>query len=84
MAAKTDPKTDAKPDASLTGVKLTSMKVGNEMKPHARYAGPAPRRGSRISFTLDDGVTYSGKVLDVTDLDGDVLVEFDGPLEPQA
>ncbi|WP_435170829.1 hypothetical protein [Falsirhodobacter sp. 1013] len=81
MAAKDEPKIEAKADAApMTGVKLIPMRVGHEMKPHARFKGEAPRKGSKLSFTLDDGVTYTGKVLAVTDLDGDVLVEFDGPL----
>ncbi|MDB6454695.1 hypothetical protein [Falsirhodobacter sp. 20TX0035] len=81
MAAKDDTKTEVKADAApMTGVKLIPMRVGNEMKPHARLKGEAPRKGSKLAFTLADGVTYTGKVLAVTDLDGDVLVEFDGPL----
>lgn len=71
------PKPEPKP---LTGVRLTSMRVGNEMKPHARFKGDAPRKGSKMEFTLANGVTYTGKVLAVTELDGEQLVEFDGPL----
>lgn len=71
------PKPEPKP---LTGVRLTPMRVGNEMKPHARFKGDAPRKGSKMEFTLPNNVTYTGKVLAVTDLDGEQLVEFDGPL----
>lgn len=75
-----DEKTDTPKPQPLTGVRLIPMRVGNEMKPHARFKGDAPRKGSKLEFTLGNGVTYTGKVLAVTDLDGETLVEFDGPL----
>lgn len=63
-----------------TDVTLRSMRVGMLMKPHAIFRGDKPRKGSTLTFTLGNGVTYAGKVLAAETIDGETIVEFDGPL----
>ncbi|MEI4473575.1 hypothetical protein [Frigidibacter sp. MR17.24] len=62
-------------------VRLRPMKIRNQMKPHAVFRGDKPRKGSTLTFTLENGVTYAGKVLAAETIDGETIVEFDGALE---
>lgn len=66
----------------IEGVSLTKMQRGAVKYPAALYSGEKPSKGDTLKFTLNNGVTYSGVVLDATEADGQVLVEFRDGLKP--
>lgn len=87
--ALADPKpTTAKPGKpkalTVEGVKLTRIRKSDDEPQHpvARYKGEAPSVGDTLTFTLENDVTYSGKVSDATEADGEVLAEFKDGLTP--
>lgn len=67
----------------LEGVKLIRMPLEENKVSHpaALFKGSAPKAGSTVQFTLDNGVTYRGEVADAVDANGEVMVEFSGALE---
>jgi len=46
------------------------------------YKGDVPEKGAVMQFLMPNGVTYSGTVADVTEADGEVLVEFTDGILP--
>lgn len=66
----------------IKGVTLTRTKLDGVSAPCAIYDGDAPRKGTKIAFKLDNGVTYTGTVAGVTEADGNVLVEFKDGITP--
>ena len=65
-----------KPRGSIKGARLIRIARGDQRYPAAIYKGEAPAKGSKISFKMANGSTYSGIVHDATDADGEVIVEF--------
>ena len=70
-----------KPDL-IKGVTLTRINQGGVSAPCALYDGEVPKKDERITFKLDNGVTYTGIVADATEADGTVLVEFKDGIAP--
>ena len=84
ITASADPKgvpAKKKPEL-IEGVTLTRIDYSGVSSPCALYDGAAPEKGERISFKLDNGITYSGIVADATEADGNVLVEFEDGITP--
>lgn len=78
-------KAAAKPTASprvVEGVKLTRlpMEENKPSHPAVMFKGAAPNPGETIEFTLENGVTYRGKVAEAAVADGEVFAEFALPL----
>jgi len=77
----------AKPKSrTVEGVTLTRIRKSDDAPQHpvAQYQGEAPSVGDTLKFTLENDVTYSGKVSDTTEANGDVLAEFKDGLTPVA
>ena len=51
--------------------------------PVAFFRGEAPEKGEAIRIILDNGLTYSGTVAEVTEADGEVMVEFTDGIAPE-
>lgn len=71
----------AKPN-EIKGARIVRINNDGVSAPCIVYDGEEPAKGSTIKFELDNGVTYSGKVADVTSADGNVLVEFKDGIVP--
>ena len=74
------------PRKVVEGVKLTRHRLEPNAPalPVAKYkASVAPNAGDLLEFALDNGVSYRGEVADATVVDGEVLVEFRGDLQPE-
>ena len=67
----------------IKGVTIVRMPRGAVDYPAAVYRGTAPAKGETLRFELDNGVTYAGKVHDVTEADGEVLAEFVDGIAPE-
>ncbi|MFY0661317.1 MAG: hypothetical protein JXR15_12555 [Shimia sp.] len=67
----------------ITGGKITPQTVGAVTSPTLSFKGKAPKAGEEISFVLDNGVTYSGKVSETLEEGGEVLVVFHNGIKPQ-
>ena len=68
----------------ITGAKLLRVPRGDKVYPAAIFKGEGhlPAKGSNLSLKLENGITYKGCVLNVTESDGDVFVEFRDGLKP--
>lgn len=70
-------------EAVADPIKATLARIRpDDQHPVAIYRGTAPEKGKVIRITLDNGLTYSGKVADVTEADGEVMVEFKDGIAP--
>ncbi len=79
MADKPKP---APADQTLVASSIVSMAREGVHYPAVVVPGEAPRKGSTLRVTLENGVTYAGKVHATHDAPDGVLVETDG-LEPE-
>jgi len=68
----------------ITGAKIVTMDTATGSTPALLVKGDAPEVGAVLRATLDNGVTYSGIVSEVTEADGKVLIEFKSGLAPAA
>ena len=71
-----------KTHSAITGAKIVTMPTKTGSTPAMIYKGDVPENGSVMKFTMPNGVTYSGTVADVTEADGEVLVEFKNGILP--
>ena len=60
----------------IKGAKIVTMRKATGTYPALSYRGDVPKVGTKLRATLDNGVTYSGLVADVVEVDGELLVEF--------
>tara|TARA_Y100000296_G_C5150888_1_gene246348 strand:- start:167 stop:397 length:231 start_codon:yes stop_codon:yes gene_type:complete len=68
----------AKPKAmSLGDANLATLNGA----PCIHIDGDAPKPGTPVTFTAQNGVTYSGKAGEVADLNGAAVLTFAGPLK---
>ena len=84
MAAKKPAEAEPKtmPEKLIVGAEVVTMPTPTGSTPAILYRGGAPKKGSVIKFTLSNGVTYSGKVADANEAEGEVLVEFTNGILP--
>ena len=66
----------------ITGARIVTMPTPTGTTPAMIYTGKTPKAGDVMQFTMSNGVTYSGTVVDATEADGEVLVEFTSGLVP--
>lgn len=66
----------------IDGGKIVPMTVGDKTAPALLFNGDAPDVGSKITMTLENGVTYRATVADVVEAGGEVMVEFKDGLSP--
>ena len=82
MARKKTP-APADKEAVADPIKATIARIRpDDPHPVAIYRGTAPKKGEAIRITLDNGVIYSGTVADVTEADGEAMVEFESGIAP--
>ncbi len=65
-------------DAPHAALSVTSRARDGVHFPAVTIKGAAPRKGSTIRVKLENGVTYSAKVLGTSGADGGTLVETEG------
>lgn len=76
------PAEKAPADRPIGNVRLVTMQRDDSTTvPAAVYRGDKPRKGSALRLLIE-GVIYEGHVADVTDHDGELLVEFVDGLAP--
>jgi len=63
-------------------VRLIKIARGDKNYPAIIYNGEAPQIGETLLMRLDNGVTYTGTVYDMTAVSGEVLVEFTDGISP--
>lgn len=61
-------------------LRIFPMRDGKKTIPTLVFTGDAPDVGQKVSFTLKNGVAYSGKVEEVVKVDGKILLTFVEPL----
>ena len=66
----------------ITGARIVTMPTKTGTTPAMIYKGKTPKAGDVLQFAMSNGVTYSGTVVDATEEDGEVLVEFTSGLVP--
>jgi len=66
----------------ITGARIVTMPTPTGSTPAMLYRGRAPNAGDVLDFAMPNGVTYSGTVAEVTETDGEVLVEFTNGITP--
>ena len=71
-----------KTHSAITGAKIVTMPTKTGSTPAMLYKGDVPEKGAVMQFLMPNGVTYSGTVADVTEADGEVLVEFTDGILP--
>jgi hypothetical protein len=84
MAEKAAPapaERSATSDAPLKALGVVSTDRDGVGYPSVRIKGDPPRKGTTLNVTLENGVTYSGRVFGHEEADGATLVHFEG-LEP--
>ncbi|SMP32179.1 hypothetical protein [Shimia sagamensis] len=69
---------------TVKGVKLGRLPLesGKPGHPVAFFKGEVPPVDSTLKFTLENGVTYAGIVVEAVEADGEVMTEFKGGLTP--
>lgn len=65
-------------DAPVKVARLVSKERDGQHYPSYEVSGEAPRKGSTVRITLENGVTYSGKAAGAYERDGKTFVETDG------
>ena len=71
-----------KTHSAITGAKIVTMPTKTGSTPAMIYKGDVPEKGAVMQFLMPNGVTYSGTVVDATEADGEVLVEFTDGILP--
>ena len=66
---------------ALTG-KIIQQTIEGRGCPCLLCTGEAPQKGKKLKFTADNGATYEGKITDVIDAGGELLIEFSEGLTP--
>lgn len=67
----------------IVGAKIVRLGRGDGHSPPCLlYDGAAPYKGEQVTFTLDNGVKYTGSVADAVEVDGNVFVEFKDGITP--
>jgi len=77
-----DKKTHRAKAGPITGARIVTMPTKTGTTPAMIYKGDVPEKGDVLQFAMSNGVTYSGTVVDATEADGEVLVEFTSGLVP--
>lgn len=65
----------------LTG-QIIQQTIEGRGYPCLLCTGEAPQKGKKLKFTADNGTTYEGKITDVMDAGGELLIEFSEGLTP--
>lgn len=76
-----DKKPAAAGDTPMSATVAMHVEHEGVQYPALLIKGEAPRKGSTVRVTLENGVTYAAKVVGTTEADGETLVETEG-LEP--
>lgn len=71
----------AQPRGDIREVNIARIKH-DDPHPVAIYRGEAPEKGEAIRIVLGNGVTYTGTVAEVTEADGEVMIEFVNGIAP--
>ena len=77
-----DKKTHRAKAGPITVARIVTMPTPTGTTPAMIYNGDVPEKGDVLQFAMPNGVTYSGTVVDATEADGEVLVEFTSGLVP--
>ncbi len=77
-----DKKTSRAKVGPIVGARIVTMPTKTGTTPAMIYKGDVPEKGAVMQFAMANGATYSGTVADVTEADGEVLVEFTSGILP--
>jgi len=77
-----DKKTSSKKTETITGARIVVMPTKTGSTPAMIYKGELPEKGDVMKFRMPNGVTYSGKIADFIESNGEILVEFTDGILP--